>query len=145
MFLKVSPWRGLRCLVKRWKLNPRYIGPLSVFEKIGKEAYWLELPSKLTGIYNVLHVYYLRKWVGYKVEFCVFRVDSCYRTNSWLKNPQRLWIERLKKIRRKMINLVLFKYKHLKKNQLSFRRQRRNEKEIFVPFLGFYDPDNKIR
>nr|GEZ97503.1 putative reverse transcriptase domain-containing protein [Tanacetum cinerariifolium] len=30
VMLKVSPWKGVICFEKQWKLNPRYIGPFKV-------------------------------------------------------------------------------------------------------------------
>nr|GFA31086.1 putative reverse transcriptase domain-containing protein [Tanacetum cinerariifolium] len=36
VMLKVSPWKGVVCFGKRGKLNPRYVRPFKVSEKIGK-------------------------------------------------------------------------------------------------------------
>ncbi|KAJ9562454.1 hypothetical protein OSB04_007614 [Centaurea solstitialis] len=64
VMLKVSPWRGVLRFRKQGKLTPRFIGPFKVLERIGKQAYRLELPEELTGIHNVFHVGYLRKCLG---------------------------------------------------------------------------------
>ncbi|GKD80962.1 hypothetical protein Tco_1347801 [Tanacetum coccineum] len=37
--LKVSPWKGVVHFGKRGKLNPRYVGPLKVLEKVGEKCY----------------------------------------------------------------------------------------------------------
>ncbi|GKF19207.1 hypothetical protein Tco_0067845 [Tanacetum coccineum] len=42
VMLKVSPWKGVVCFGKRGKLNPRYVGPFKVLEKVGSVAYKLE-------------------------------------------------------------------------------------------------------
>ena len=48
---------------KRGKLNPRYIGPFRIIEKIGPVAYRLELSLELDRIHNVFHVSMLKKYV----------------------------------------------------------------------------------
>ncbi|GJU29852.1 hypothetical protein Tco_1173441 [Tanacetum coccineum] len=48
VMLKVSPWKGVVCFGKRGKLNPRYVGPSKVLEKVGAITYKLELPQELS-------------------------------------------------------------------------------------------------
>ena len=45
VFLKLSPWKGVVRFEKRGKLNPRYIGPFEIVERIGPAAYRLDLPE----------------------------------------------------------------------------------------------------
>ncbi|GKE13848.1 putative reverse transcriptase domain-containing protein [Tanacetum coccineum] len=46
VMLKVSPWKGVVRFTKRGKLNPRYVGPFKVLEKVGSVAYKLEQSSQ---------------------------------------------------------------------------------------------------
>ncbi|GJW81008.1 putative reverse transcriptase domain-containing protein [Tanacetum coccineum] len=61
VMLKVSPWKGVVRFGKRGKLNPRYVGPFKVLEKIGTVAYKLELPQELSRVHNTFHVSNLKK------------------------------------------------------------------------------------
>ncbi|GJZ30459.1 putative reverse transcriptase domain-containing protein [Tanacetum coccineum] len=61
VMLKVSPWKGVVRFGKRGKLNPRYVGPFKVLEKVGEVAYKLDLPEELSRVHNTFHVSNLKK------------------------------------------------------------------------------------
>lgn len=44
------------------KLNPKYVGPLEILDRIGLVAYKFALPSQLFGIHNVFHISMLREY-----------------------------------------------------------------------------------
>ena len=64
VFLKVAPWKGVIRFRKRGTLNPRYIGPFRIVERIRPVAYHLDLPPELSRIHDVFHVSMLRKYVS---------------------------------------------------------------------------------
>ncbi|GJW58320.1 putative reverse transcriptase domain-containing protein [Tanacetum coccineum] len=57
----VSPWKGVVRFGKSGKLNPRYVGPFKVLERVGSVAYKLELPQELSRVHNIFHVSNLKK------------------------------------------------------------------------------------
>ncbi|GJS81470.1 putative reverse transcriptase domain-containing protein [Tanacetum coccineum] len=47
----------------KWgKLNPKYVEPFKVLEKVGAVAYKLELPQELSRVHNTFHVSNLKKY-----------------------------------------------------------------------------------
>nr|GEX70974.1 putative reverse transcriptase domain-containing protein [Tanacetum cinerariifolium] len=62
VMLKVSPWKGVVRFGKRGKLNPRYVGPFKVLERVGDVAYKLDLPEELSRVHNTFYVSNLKKF-----------------------------------------------------------------------------------
>ncbi|GJZ11104.1 putative reverse transcriptase domain-containing protein [Tanacetum coccineum] len=61
VMLKVSPWKGVIRFGKQEKLNPRYIGPIKIINKVGTVAYRLEIPEQLSRVHSTFHVSKLKK------------------------------------------------------------------------------------
>ncbi|GKB07864.1 putative reverse transcriptase domain-containing protein [Tanacetum coccineum] len=61
VMLKVSPRKGVIHFGKRGKLNPWYIGPFKILERIGPVAYKLELPEELSNVHSTFHISNLKK------------------------------------------------------------------------------------
>ncbi|GJY76058.1 putative reverse transcriptase domain-containing protein [Tanacetum coccineum] len=56
VMLKVSPWKRVIRFGKRGKLNPRYIGPFKIIDKVGTVAYRLELPEQLSIVHKLSEI-----------------------------------------------------------------------------------------
>ncbi|GJT53227.1 putative reverse transcriptase domain-containing protein [Tanacetum coccineum] len=61
VMLKVSPQKGVIHFGKRERINPRYIGPFKILERIGPVAYKLELPEELSNVHSTFHISNLKK------------------------------------------------------------------------------------
>ncbi|XP_074324025.1 uncharacterized protein LOC141660946 [Apium graveolens] len=63
VFLKVSPYKGVKRFGMKGKLSPRYVGLFDIMEKVGEVSYRFVLQPQLSHVHNVFHVSVLR---GYK-------------------------------------------------------------------------------
>ncbi|GJX16133.1 hypothetical protein Tco_0216965 [Tanacetum coccineum] len=61
VMLKVSPWKGVVRFGKRGKLNPRYVRPFKVLEKVRSVAHKLGFPQGLSKVHNTFHVSNLKR------------------------------------------------------------------------------------
>ncbi|GKA57919.1 putative reverse transcriptase domain-containing protein [Tanacetum coccineum] len=61
VLLKVSPWKGVIRFGKKGKLEPRFVRPFEIIEKVGQVAYRLDFPKELNGVQDTFHVSNLKK------------------------------------------------------------------------------------
>jgi hypothetical protein len=53
--------KGVCCFGIKGKLAPRYVGPYPIINKYGPTSYQVELPAKLSRVYNVFHISQLKR------------------------------------------------------------------------------------
>ncbi|KAI3740111.1 hypothetical protein L2E82_30530 [Cichorium intybus] len=110
--LKVSPWKGVIRFGKCGKLSPHFLGPFKVLERIGSQAYRLDLPPELQGIHNTFHVCYLRKCLAEEenvIPLSYIQVDDKVR---YIEEPVAILDKKTKKLRQKEVGLVKIQWKH---------------------------------
>ncbi|XP_024989196.1 uncharacterized protein LOC112523753 [Cynara cardunculus var. scolymus] len=109
--LKVSPWCGVLQFRKQGKLSPCFIGPFKIIERVGKQAYRLELPKELAGIHDVFHVGYLRKCLSKHEEVVPLSEVKINEKFRYAEEPESILKERTVKLRNREVDLVLVKWK----------------------------------
>ena len=62
-FLKVLPMKSMMRFARKRKLNPLFVGPFEILERVGTLAYKVALPPSLSKVHNVFHVSTLRKYI----------------------------------------------------------------------------------
>ena len=106
VFLKVAPWKGVIRFQKRGKLNPRFICPFRILERIGPLAYCLELPPELNRIHNIFHVSILRKYISDPSHVLEAPPIELEKNLSFVIQPVAIVDQEMKQLRSKVIPMV---------------------------------------
>ena len=106
VFLKITPLKANLMSGKGKKLQPRFVGPYKVIQRVGNVAYKLELPPSLSWIHNVFHVFILKKYhpnPSYILQPKSIEIDEAL---TYEKKPVKLLDSKVKELRNKRIPLV---------------------------------------
>ena len=109
VFVKISPLKNVVRFGKSGKLAPRFVGPFSILERIGRLAYRVDLPEKMAGVHNVFHVSHLRKCVhdsSVVVEPSQLEEVDVTPEVARRREPIRILDYRTKQLKNKTVKLV---------------------------------------
>ncbi|GKG07768.1 hypothetical protein Tco_0330737, partial [Tanacetum coccineum] len=100
------PWKGVVHFGKRRKLNPWYVGPFKVLEKVGSIAYKLELLQELSRVHNTFHVSNLKKC--YADEPLSVALDGLHFDDKlqFVEEPVKIMDREVKQLRRSRVRIV---------------------------------------
>ncbi|GJV03588.1 putative reverse transcriptase domain-containing protein [Tanacetum coccineum] len=123
VMLKVSPWKGVVRFGKRGKLNPRYVGPFKVLEKVGSVAYKLELPQELSRVHNTFHVSNLKKCYfdePLAVPLEGLHVDDKLR---FVEEPVEIMDREFKRLKQSRIPIVKVRWNSRRGHEFTWERE----------------------
>nr|GEX66816.1 putative reverse transcriptase domain-containing protein [Tanacetum cinerariifolium] len=88
------------------KLNPRYVGPFNVLERVGDVAYKLDLPEELSRVHNTFHVSNLKKC--HADEPLAVPLDGLHMDDKlhYVEEPVEIMDREIKRLKRSRIPLV---------------------------------------
>ncbi|GJV24004.1 hypothetical protein Tco_1376699 [Tanacetum coccineum] len=91
---------------KRGKLNPKYVGPSKVMEKVGSVAYKLEFPQELSKVHNTFHISNLKKC--YSDKPLAVPLDGLHFDDKlqFVEEPVEITDHEVKRLKRSRIPLV---------------------------------------
>ena len=106
VYLKMITFKGRVRISGRRKLDPRYLGPFRVIERVGSVAYKLDLPSEMEAFHNVFHISQLRKCLTDQ-DVLIPEIPSDLGTNLTLETRPVRIVDRMEKaMRKKTIQMV---------------------------------------
>nr|GFB97262.1 putative reverse transcriptase domain-containing protein [Tanacetum cinerariifolium] len=87
-------------------LNPRYVGPFKVLERVGDRAYKLDLPEELSRVHNTFHVSNLKKC--HADEPLAVPLDGLHVDDKlhFVEEPVEIMDHEVKRLKRSRIPLV---------------------------------------
>ncbi|GKE01612.1 hypothetical protein Tco_1389595 [Tanacetum coccineum] len=121
--LKVSPWKGEVHFGKRGKLNPRYVGPSKVMEKVRSVAYKLELPQELSRVHHTFHVSNLKKC--YTDEPLAVPLDGLHIDNKchFIEEPAEIMDREVKLLKQIRIPIVKVRWNPRRGPEFTWERE----------------------
>nr|GEV26371.1 retrotransposable element Tf2 [Tanacetum cinerariifolium] len=88
------------------KLNPRFIGPFKILDRVGEVSYRLALPPQLSHVHNVFHVLLLRGYKYYPVHVVSYSLDQIREDLSLAEEPEKILDRQERVMRNKTILFV---------------------------------------
>nr|GEV82749.1 hypothetical protein [Tanacetum cinerariifolium] len=123
VMLKVSPWKGVVCFRKRGKLNPRYVGPFKVLDKIRTVSYKLELSQELSRVHNTFYVSKLKKC--HADEPLVVSLDGLHFDDKlhFVEEPIEIVNQEVKRLKRSRIPLIKVRWNSRQGPEFTWERE----------------------
>ncbi|GJW12068.1 hypothetical protein Tco_1577895 [Tanacetum coccineum] len=135
VMLKVLPWKGVVRFGKRVKLNPRYVEPFKVLEKVGSIVYKLELPEELSRVHNMFHVSNLKKC--YADEPLAVPLDGLHFDDKlqFVEEPVKIMDREVKQLRQIRVPIVKVRWNSRRGPEFTWERKdqfRKKYPHLFI-------------
>ncbi|GJU92762.1 putative reverse transcriptase domain-containing protein [Tanacetum coccineum] len=91
---------------KQGKLNPQYIEPFKILERIGLVEYKLKLPEKLSNVHNIFHVSNLKKCLS--DESLVIPIKELHLDDklNFVEEPEEIMDREVKQLKQSRIPII---------------------------------------
>ncbi|GJZ35721.1 reverse transcriptase domain-containing protein [Tanacetum coccineum] len=123
VMLKVAPWKGVMRFGKHGKLNPRYIGPFRIIERIGPVAYRLELPQELSRVHNVFHVCNLKKCLSDDTLVIPLEEIQLDDKLNFVEEPVEIMDREVKQLKRSRIPIIKVRWNARRGPEYTWERE----------------------
>ncbi|GKB25964.1 putative reverse transcriptase domain-containing protein [Tanacetum coccineum] len=129
VMLKVSPWKGVIHFGKRGKLNPRYIGPFKILDRVGTLAYRLELPEQLSRVHSTFYVSNLKKcFVDEPLAILLDEIQIDDKLN-FIEEPIEIMDREVKRLKQSRIPIVKVRWNSRRGPEFTWEREDQMKKK----------------
>ncbi|GJR78098.1 hypothetical protein Tco_0148883 [Tanacetum coccineum] len=123
VMLKVSPHKGVIRFGKRGKLNPWYIGPFKILERIGPVAYKLELPEELSNVHSTFHISNLKKCLSDESLFILMKELQLDDKLNFVEEPVEIMDREVKQLKQSRIPIVKVRWNSKRGPEFTWERE----------------------
>ncbi|GJV63589.1 putative reverse transcriptase domain-containing protein [Tanacetum coccineum] len=144
VMLKVSPRKGVIRFGKRGKLNPRYIGPFKILERIGLVAYTLELPKELSNVHSTFHVSNIKKCISDESLVLPMKEIQLEDKLNFVEEPIEIMDREVKQLKQSRIPIIKVRWKSKRGPEFTWEREDQIRAKFPHLFSNTTHASNKI-
>ena len=104
-------------------MNPRYIRPFRILERIGLIAYHLKLPRDLEQIHDIIHVLMLRKYILDPSHVLEISLVELREDLSFEVQPIGILYHREKVLRNKVVTMVKVLWRSDRVDEMTWKME----------------------
>ncbi|GJY15155.1 putative reverse transcriptase domain-containing protein [Tanacetum coccineum] len=123
VMLKVSPRKGVIRFGKRGKLNPWYIGPFKILERISPVAYKLELPEEFSNVYSTFHVSNLKKCLSDESLVISMKELQLDDKLNFMEEPVEIMDQEVKQLKQSHIPRIKVRWNSKRGPEFTWERE----------------------
>ncbi|GKA09876.1 hypothetical protein Tco_0689309 [Tanacetum coccineum] len=121
--LKVSPRKGIIRFGKRGKLNPWYIGPFKILERIGPVAYKIKLPGELSNVHSTFHIFNLKKCLSDESLVIPMKELQLDEKLNFVEEPVEIIDREVKKLKQSRIPIIKVRWNSKRGPEFTWERE----------------------